>query len=317
MNFIFADRNTKQKDMEKKIKIRKTMRHNYVYDENQKDWVAAHQYVTAIQEYDESGHLLSSKSFNREGDPGEHNEYRYDAAGRVSEELIYFDEGDLAETHRYTYNEKGKVIIEEVLYQDGSHDKAFYTYDSDGNLMERRQEDDEGSVESLESNVYQGGNLIRETVEGSGGDVTSDATHTYDAVNRRTESLVWNPERDEHIRITYEYDERGNPECTEQYNGQGQIVARTTQSYDEKDRVVEILEEDTMATKTTRIQYDDQDRPVLQEEFNEKDELNLRIERTYDEEGELIESLVYVDRHDQGPDQYYAVRVSFEYFSGA
>jgi antitoxin component YwqK of YwqJK toxin-antitoxin module len=299
--------------MDKKIKLISTTRVNYLYSEEEKAWIEGHQYVNGTKEYDVNGNLICQKSFNRDQENGEHVEYRYNDLNQVIEELIFFDDDQLAETHRYEYDEQGRVKYESISYQEGSMDHVNYTYHSNGKLHERVQEDEEGTVESREVTEYDGEKLTRESLYDAEGELVSDTRHTYDEKGNLIETIAWTAEHDEQVKISYEYDEKGRRECTETFSGTGQIVARTTVTYDDKDNVIEMLEEDTIATKNTKITYDEKEQAVLQEEFNEQEELNHRIERTYDEEGQLIESLVYVDRHDQGPDQYYAVRVDFEF----
>jgi YD repeat-containing protein len=300
--------------MDKKVSKRTTTRHNFVYHEDEKNWVEGQYYITNIQELDANGNLLSERSYNRDGESGEHNEYHYNEQGKVVEELIYFDDDELAETHRYEYGENGKVKTESIAYQDGSADSVHYTYDAAGNLLERKQVDEDGEIESLEVYQYNGELLLQESIYNGDKELISDARHSYDEKNNVVETIAWTLERDEQLRTVYEYDEKGNRDCIEYYNGAGQIVARNSYTFDEQGYLTEMIEEDTMSTKTTKFQNDAEGRVLLQEEFNEKEELNHRIERTFNEDGELIESLVYVDRHDQGPDQYYAVRVELEYF---
>lgn len=300
--------------MDKKVKVKTTTRYNYVYDQEQENWVVSDHFVTEIQTRDEAGHLISEQSFNRDGESGEHNEYLYDDQGRVVEERIYFEDEELAERHTFEYREDGKMSVEHITYQDSYSDQILYTYDSYGNLTERRQMDDEGEVESCETYVYEGELLIKETVIGSEGEFISEAVHAYDDRKNLVETVMRGREEHESIRMVYEYDEKGNRDCVERYNKDGQIVARTTNTFDEKGNIIEIFEEDTITSKTIKFQVDDKGHAVLQEEFNEKEELSHRIERVYDPDGELIESIVYVDRHDQGPDQYYSIKQEFEYF---
>jgi antitoxin component YwqK of YwqJK toxin-antitoxin module len=299
--------------MEKKIRKKTTTRHNFVYSEEDKNWVEGNHYVTATQEFDINGNLTSQRSFNRDGEPGENNEYSYDEKGRVKEELIYYEDNELAETHRYVYADDGKVLEEQIEYQGGAKDTVTYSYNSSGKLLERKQIDEEGEIESLDKYEYDGELITQESIYNGDNELITDAKHTYDAKGNIVETIALSKERGEKIRTVYEYDEQGRRDCIEHYNGNGQVFARTTYTFDESGNMTEMLEEDTVATKTTKFENDAEGRVTLQEEFNEKEELNHRIERTYDENGELIESVVYVDRHDQGPDQYYATRVSIEY----
>lgn len=300
--------------MDRKVKTKTTTRYDYVYDQEREEWVVGNHYVTEVQERDEAGHLISEKSFNRDGELGEHNEYRYNEQGQVIEERIYFEGEELAELHTFEYREDGKMSVEHIEYQDSYRDQIIYSYDAGGNLTERRQVDEDGEVESCEAFVYEGEFLMKETVIGSEGEFVSESVHRYDEQKNLVETLLRGREDHESGRLVYEYDERGNRDCIERFNINGEIIARTTNTFDDKDNIIEIFEEDTTTSKTIKFQVDEQGKIVLQEEFNDKEELNHRIERIYDPEGELIESVVYVDRHDQGPDQYYSIKQAFEYF---
>jgi YD repeat-containing protein len=298
-----------------KIKTKTTTRYNYAYSQEKEEWVVANNHLTMVQTFDEGGHMTSEKSFNRDGESGEHNEYVYNDKGQVLEERIYFEGNELAERHIYTYREDGKVLLEIIEYQDTSADKVHYTYDSFGNLIERKQVDEDEVLESLEQYVYEGEVLKKESVWDGDMQLISEAIHTYDAQGNLTETHTRGQEDHEEVRMVYEYDEKGNRDCAEKFSKDGQIVSRTTFTFNEKGNVIETFDEDTTTSKTTKFQYDEHDNVVLHEEFNDKEELNHRIERVWDESGELMESIVYVDRHDQGPDQYYAVKQEFEYYS--
>ncbi len=300
--------------MARKIKTRTTTRYNYAYSQETEAWIVANSHITSMQAFDEAGNMTAEKTFTREGEASEHNEYVYNDKAQLIEELLYFEGNELAERHIFEYREDGKMAKETITYQDSYSDYVTYLYDDLGNLIERRQQDEDGEVESLEQYEYEGELLKKETVYGSEQEFISEAIHTYDDKKNLIETKSRGKEDHEDVRMVYEYDEKGNRDCAERYNKEGQIMARTTFTFDDKGNVIELFEEDTTTSKTTKMQYDDHDNVLLHEEFNDQEELNHRIERVWDEDGELVESMVYVDRHDQGPDQYYCVKQEFEYY---
>ncbi len=300
--------------MDKKIKAKTTVRHNFVYSDEHEDWIEGEHYITHEQCFNEAGHLLSEKSYNRDGELGEHNEFRYNEQGQLVEECIYFEGNELAEQHVFQYREDGKVEEEKIVYQESYADRVHFTYDGSGHLTERRQEDEDGETESCETYVYEGDLLMQETSLGADAELLSEVRYEYDEQGRLVASYHKGREDHEEYRMVYEYDEQGNRDCVERYDRNGKIAARTTMHHDEKGNVVESFEEDTVSSKTLRFQYDEKGNNVLQEEYNDKEELNHRIERMYTDEGELAESVVYIDRHDQGPDQYYSIKVEVEYY---
>lgn len=301
--------------MDKKVCKRTTTRYNYVYSQEQEQWVVSNQFISDEQEFDVLGNLIVDRSFVADGEISEMNKYRYNEKNLLVEELIYFDANELAETHCYEYGDDNKLSKELVIYQDGTEDIITYKFNSDGMLLQKTQQDSDGEIEHREVYEYSGELLLKQEVYGLGGNMISKTNNTFDEKGNLIESVIWNQEDGNEGRVVHEYDEKGNRECSERYNAAGQIEARTSFTFDEKGNVTKLEEEDTTGSRHTKFENDEKGNAVFQEEYNDKEELNHRIERTYNEDGELIETIIYIDRHDQGPDQYYAVKHEFEYYS--
>jgi hypothetical protein len=302
--------------MEKKIKTSTTTRYNYAYKQETEEWVIISQYITNVECYDQAGNVISEQTFNRDGDLGENNEYIFDDQGRLLEEHIYFDGRELAEKHLFEYNENGKIGRKFTEYQDGSRDTTEYTYNNDGLLILKQQFDEEGEEEGREEYEYADKLVVLERITDSFGNTSRETINRYDSEGRLIETIFNSPEETECIRTVHEYDEKGNRDCIEKYQKDGNIISRDSYTFDDKGNAVEMLEETAYATNKTILTYDEKGHAVMQEEYNEKEELNSRIERTWDENDRMIETAIYIDDHGQGPEKYYVVKNAFDYYEG-
>jgi YD repeat-containing protein len=115
--------------------------------------------------------------------------------------------------------------------------------------------------------------------------------------------------------MEYEYNETGirTEACT--YNSEDKLIARTVYTVDEKERLIELFEEDQFHKTTTTFAYDDKDNMIEQLETNKAGELNSRIIRKFDENNNLLEVAVTIDRHGVGYNQNYVVHYEYEYFA--
>jgi hypothetical protein len=96
------------------------------------------------------------------------------------------------------------------------------------------------------------------------------------------------------------------------YNSEGHLVSKTLYEYDEKKRIVEVIEEDRTSYKTTKMGYGDNDTVISQEEFDKEDNLILSIDRTYNETFEIVKSAVFIEASGQTVAQYYEVDYEYE-----
>jgi YD repeat-containing protein len=301
--------------MDKKISKRTATKDNYVYSQEQEQWIVETSFLYGLLEYDTRGNVIKEASYNIFGDFDTLNIYKYDEKGFLIEQYIHYDEDEVAETHRMENREDGKPLREFVEYQDGSLDTVTFTYDADGNLLEEVEMDADGIIESHDIYEYSDGKMVHETIYGPDETRMTENTHTYDENGNLVESKLWNSEAGDQGRVVHEYDEKGQRTETLRYNASGQLIARTIFILDEKGNVVELEEEDTTGLRRTKIGMDENGNMILQEETNEAGELNVRIERMYNEDGEQIESSVFIDRHDQTPEVYYTIKYEFEYYS--
>jgi len=102
---------------EKKISGRTV--YEYFVDEGRDEPV-----VESVEKYDEQGHLLELKEFNRKGEVKRWEKYAYDADGKVVEEAYLNAKGRVERTEKSIYSEGLRV------------EKQFY--DKRGRLYKRK-----------------------------------------------------------------------------------------------------------------------------------------------------------------------------------
>jgi hypothetical protein len=102
---------------EKKISGRTV--YEYFVDEGRDEPV-----VESIEKYDEQGHLLELKEFNRKGEVKRWEKYAYDADGKVVEEAYLNAKGRVERTEKTKYSEGLRI------------EKQFY--DKRGRLYKRK-----------------------------------------------------------------------------------------------------------------------------------------------------------------------------------
>jgi len=102
---------------EKKISGRTV--YEYFVDEGRDEPV-----VESIEKYDEQGHLLELKEFNRKGEVKRWEKYAYDADGKVVEEAYLNAKGRVERTEKSIYSEGLRI------------EKQFY--DKRGRLYKRK-----------------------------------------------------------------------------------------------------------------------------------------------------------------------------------
>jgi hypothetical protein len=300
--------------MGKKIRKRSSERSNFVYSQEEDQWVVDTTFLNSLQEYDENGNLLKEANYNAVGDFDTLNYFKYDEKGFLVEELVHIDENEVAETHRVENREDGKPVCETIEYQDGSIDTVTFSYDENGNLVAEKQVDSDGLVESHEVYEYQDGMIVHEAVYGPEETILSENKHTYNEKGKLTETISWNSEEDQEIKVINNYGENDQLIETLRYLASGLLIARSNFTYNEKGVMTDLEEEDQNGIRRTKMETDEKGNMTLQEEYNEEGDLNLRIERSYNEEGEPLESTIYMDRHGNGADVYYTVKYEYEYF---
>jgi len=295
-----------------KIKSEKAVKTEFKYIEENEEWVESKSYTISYSEFDNNGNMIIEKAFNSVGEFHEFNEYQYDEKGFLIEKVIYLDEDEVAERAQYTNDETGKPLKKTTIYQESSEDYTEYFYNAEGNIIEKIRKDDDGYVEEREAVEYEGKLLVAQYSYGLDNVLLQKSTFKYDEAGNSISNIYEDYLGSDRSRIDYAYNEAGLKEKMLTYNSEGHLVSKTLYEYDEKKRIVEVIEEDRTSYKMSKMTYNDNDNVILQEEFDKEDNLTLSIDRTYNEAFDIVKSAVFIESSGQEVAQYYEVDYEYE-----
>jgi len=242
-------------------------------------------FLTAEQEFDQSGKLVADASSDREDDQEPFRSvYSYDGNGRLSREDYFNRDGSPAGRKQYAYDSAGKKIEE-----------LFYT--EKGVLQSKVQYDDHQNVIDVESYGLDGSTLQKQSIihsyrcEGN----TLEDSYTPPQPTSGLYLRVVNPKNGEsadaqsasqQFRVVYTYNDSGQLIK--------EIAAGTEKTYDPKGR----LSEEVFGNTRTAYSYDEKGHisEMLVNEPQEGYSLsggNARYVYSYDSYGNEKERTVY------------------------
>lgn len=192
-------------------------------------------FLTAEEEFDENGRLVADESSEREGEQGPFRSvYHYGANGRLSLEDHFNRDGSPAGRTHYVYDSDGK-----------RSEELFYT--ASGELLSRARYDEHQNVTDIESFRPDGSIVQKRSIVHS---YRREGNTLEDSYNESPESVGIAPR---HFKTVYTYSDSGQlikevADGTEKtYDSRGRLSVevfgdtRTTYSYDEQDRITEML----------------------------------------------------------------------------
>jgi len=270
------------------------------------------------------GRVTRERQYGTDGLLEQETEYWYNEDGFLVREVLKEADGMVVEEKSWEPDQQQRVRSEFIHYADGSKDTVTHAYDADGFLVKKVTVDADGEVEQTEVFDYSDGLCVREAVyEGpsdTGDDVSSglvaEKTFQYDGDGRLLETVTRDPGDDTLTRRVNEYDEKGHRVSVMVYDEKGQALERIQLKSDEKDRPVEVVEENRQKKNTTHLRYDDGGNVAFQEERDMSGHLVSKVERRYDEQGRLTESRVQMNMPVHGVSRCYVVRHEYEFFDG-
>lgn len=237
----------------------------------------------------------------------------YNADGKLAEEVLYDPDGEIAERRTMEYNDKGKLLKEIKHYQDGAQDFIIYRYDEAGHLSEKTFGDDSGWIEKREVFTFENDKLIGVSEFDEEDSLLKESAYTYDADGNLAESSE-SPTSDMGGRKVTIYNTRGLVDVIKYYSPSGNLIARNTYEYNEKDQVTDISEETQSGISSSHTGYDENGYAVLLEDRSENEELNHRIERTFDPDGNILTSHVFINGKGRNLNQHYLERIEYTFF---
>lgn len=249
------------------------------------DIVKSEQYISGKlygieeREYDESGNLIKSSSYDADRKLTGYSVYGYNESGKRIKISKYDGSGTL--TGYTEIKRNGDYILSETVY-DGDGNKTEYTeylentsdytkysrkkryekyengklaelkeYNEDGKMTKRTSYDGEGNKKLYEEYVTL--KVKHNGYEGTSTDIKTRETYNDGKLEHRTE---------------YEYDENGNRIKTSEYDGDGKL------------------------TEYTETKYDGE-RILSESRYDGNGKLIRRTEDEYDENGKKLKSSVY------------------------
>jgi hypothetical protein len=297
-----------------KIKSENAVKTDFMYNEENDEWIEAKSYTISYNEFDENGNLTKERSYNSSGEFHEFNDYVYDEKGILIEKVIYLDEDEIAERSIYTNDESGKPVKKTTIYQESSEDYTDFIYNDAGKLIVKARKDEDGYVEEKETAEYNGELLISELSYGLDNELIQKTVYTYDEKGNNISTNYDDYLDGEKSRVEYVINEAGQREKILTYNSENLLIAKSLFEFDEKNRISEIIEEDRKSFKKTRMTYNDAGNVILQEELDNEDNMILSIDRSYDDNGNIVKSAVFIEAAGQNVAQYYEVDYRYEYF---
>lgn len=226
--------------------------------------------------------------------------FSYDIYGNMVRRMEYTD-GELQRVYKYTYDDRGNELSQVCWNHEGwipypeSRDKT--TYDEQGRVLTRVSQDfwgretgrstytydDENHTKTWESSsgdqviYYYDGNgvQLRDVSTGIGG--TYETVYQYDDRGNRT---GWTSTKDGEYFNRYEagYDDQNRQTWGELYDENGELLHRTTYTYDDETNTTTIHKPNGI----TRVEhYHEDGRLHMIEDYNEEGDLALYQQYTY------------------------------------
>lgn len=261
-----------------------------------------------------NGKPVKEIQYDPQGELEHEVEYEYDDKGFLVREEMRDADGSLASKKTFEADDKGRRLKEYGHYADGSYDTITYYYDDQDQLVKKEAADDEGHIEYTQQFDYLQGKLVREATTDEDDQLTHESLMVYDDEGLLEESVVRDHIEGTEVRKEFVHDEKGLGKGYIAYNESDEPVERVVLKYDDKQQLIEVVDENRRQKNTTTMQYDDQGLVVKQEEYDLNGHLANRVERTYDDQGRILTSKVLVDRHGQGAAMGYIIRHKYAFY---
>lgn len=192
------------------------------------------------------------------------------------------------------FNEMGN-FTERIYSKNGKIDsKQTYIYNNQKNIIDKKEYDSDGILKLQTTYDYdEKGNKIEENTFGRF--ETQKTTYKYDDKGREVESLITfsfqGIDGSVELRITKEYDQKGNVIEEKNYNNRNQLSNRNIFTYDERgNRIKEIfIDLNTNESEEKNIYtYDKNNKKIEIQKYISKN-LSEKTTIKYDEKGNILE----------------------------
>jgi len=192
--------------------------------------------IAEVTEYDASGKITQSISFDEAGEEQVKKVYTYDENGEKSYISTTF-QGNADNVERYDYDEMNRLIAQ-VLY-DGNFSvttRTDYSYSEEGLLIYKESVNGSFIFQNAESYVYdEQGRMTRKNMLSERDKISGYNDYTYDSEDRILENACYDAEGALIMALTNEYDAKGQLLCTTRLNQNREQESKLVYGYREGD----------------------------------------------------------------------------------
>lgn len=257
--------------------------------------------------YNKNGKITREIQYNEMGNITQDFEYKYDEKGNLTEKILHDDDGGFGEKVSFEYDENGKKSKEFIHYMDDTYDTIVYTRNEDGLTIKKETTDYDGDMESIEEFEYQNKNLVKHTLKNDAGETVSIVEVTYNEEGNITEESEQNLEEGTTKIKQVEYFPSGNKKEVLTYTN-GHLTDKVTMTEDEKEQIIQIVEETPYQKNTISMKYDDAGNVIYQEESDREGKLLTHVSRQFDTKNRMVSSNVFIDGQGRRLSRNYTLR---------
>lgn len=297
--------------MEKKIKSIELYRTNVMLTDPDDEGSLMEETLVSQTFYDESGNETERITFSASGDAEERVITRY-TNGHPTEEILEL-EGEVAERTTREFDESGMLIREFRHYQEGEPDQITYTYEN-GRPATKLTTDSDGEEGEKYRWIYKGDKLDREEFCNEYGDTELVRNHSYSDEGKLTETEELRVSSGEKNRAVFLFDENGNIIQEKRYDTKGNLIARSTITIDDNNRVSSTEEETILGKTRSDFSYDEHGNNILLEEKSADGETITTIKRQFDTTGRVVGTEVIMEAAMNRPGQHYTLRYAYGFW---
>ncbi len=263
--------------------------------------------------YNENGKITREIQYNEMGNITQDFEYKYDEKGNLTEKILHDDDGGFGEKVSFEYDENGKKSKEFIHYMDDTYDTIVYTRNEDGLTIKKETTDYDGDMESIEEFEYQNKNLVKHTVKNDAGETVSIVEVTYNEEGNIIKESEQNLEEGTTKIKQVEYFPSGNKKEVLTYTN-GDLTGKVTMTEDEKEQIVQIVEETPYQKNTISMKYDDAGNVIYQEESDREGKLLTHVSRQFDNKNRMLSSDVFIDGQGRRLSRNYTLRHDYVFY---
>jgi len=265
---------------------------NYLRNGYNKEEITKECYKEASIQYNEALQPIREEHFNVDGKRNLLTLCLYNELGQLSQSEMYDADDEMVQRTRYRYDTEGRTIEEMNCYGEGLPEYgSHYIYED--NLLVRQDAYDEDVFSYTEKIFeYQDNRLYKEidfTEEGEKQYVIEQEFNEKGLLTKRIRHELLEKDR---RTFLYEYDHFDHKIKELILNYNEELIAKIYYSYNEKNQLTEVEEEDLDHYKKLKYYYTDNLVSKI-EEYDKEDKLQQWTAYSFDDSGHLLKSETY------------------------